>query len=382
MDHFFYVAESQFDQEDAVNNRIINNIKAITDKSDFIVTIIGYGDEKEIVKEGITIKNVKKGNGAIQKLFYFLFRGLFVSRLLRKERIKPAAVIYYGVSARFFFPLMRYARRGKIKIICDMVEWYNLSHLPLGKFGPLALDANFGIKFFIPRCDGLIAISSYLQNYFVSKNMKVIRVPVLIDSRRIINKSNKISAFDEEYLNLIYAGFPGKKDLVLNIVDAVEKLSRKGAKIRFHLIGPSKTGLEKQFSRHFSDAIICHGKLKQSSVTNYLQQADFSVLLRPRERYAEAGFPTKFVESLNAGLPVIANITSDLSYYLKDGYNGFIVDDSSVDSLVNVLKKVINSDKEEFELMRKNALLTSRQNFDYRLFTGDFTTFFKQIIRD
>ncbi len=40
-----------------------------------------------------------------------------------------------------------------------------------------------------------------------------------------------------------------------------------------------------------------------------------------------AGFPTKFVESLGAGCPVITNYTSDLDLYLKNGFNGFVVKD-------------------------------------------------------
>lgn len=381
MHQFYYIAETQFDQRDAVTNRIVNNIKAITSQNDCTVTIIGYGDAKEIIYDGITIKNVRKGKGLIQKLFYFIFRGFFVSKLLSKESIQPRIIIYYGCSMRFLFPLKQYVRRKQIKIICDIAEWYNPSHLPAGgKFSPLALDVSLGLKYFVPKCDGVIVISTFLESYFVSKNVKTIRIPVLVDTIKVERTSVNIESFDKKYLNLIYAGFPGKKDLVLNVIVAVEKLFKEGVNIRFHLLGPTMSELGIKSNMHSPSSIICHGRINQEIVPEYLKQADFSVLIRPDERYAQAGFPTKFVESLNAGLPVIANLTSDLFYYLKEGYNGFIVKDSSVNSIMEVLKKVVVLDKSKIKIMKNNAVLTAAENFDYRLFSGNFSKFFHEIL--
>ena len=57
----------------------------------------------------------------------------------------------------------------------------------------------------------------------------------------------------------------------------------------------------------------------------------------------QSGFPTKFVESLSFGRPVIANGTSDILCYLKDGYNGYVVNDFSIKSLVDTLNKVLDN---------------------------------------
>lgn len=381
MCQIYYVVEQDFSKGNAITNRVLNNVKAITNKDDCKVTIIGYGDVSEIIQDGYIIKNVKRGNGLIQKLFFYVLRGFFVIQLLRKESPQPQAVVFFGFSPRFLVPLLSYVRSNKIKIIIDIVEWFKPSHLPLGRFGPFALDLYFGMKYFIPKCDGVIAISTFLQNYYASRNLKTIRIPVLVDTTK--NDDSQlfnIEPFDKKYLNLIYAGFPGEKDLIFNLICAVEKLYSDGVDIRLHLLGPTRDELERKSKRRFAAAIVCHGKVLQNVVPGYLKQADFSILIRPDERYAHAGFPTKFVESLNAGLPVIANYTSDLSLYLKDGYNGFVLEDSSIIAITETLKTILAIDKSKLKIMHKNANLTAKSNFDFRLYANDISLFIHQII--
>ena len=380
MYRFVYITESRLDQEDAVNNRIINNIKAIRNSMNCDFTIIGYGDKTQTNYMDVPVKNVKRGKGYVQKIFFFIFRGFFVYKLLRKDLSKPDLIIYYGSSFRYFYFLMKYARQEKVKIICDVVEWFNPSHLPLGRFGPMAFDIKIGFKYYIPKCDGIIAISTYLQNYFISKKLRTLRIPVLVDTHIQDSKLYEVqlrqTLFDNGFVNLIYAGFPGKKDLIFNIISAVEKLYDDGLPIRLHIIGPTADELRINLGK----GIKCYGRIEQKLVLEYLKEADFSVLLRPSERYAHAGFPTKFVESLASGLPVIANLTSDLDKYLKDQFNGFIVRDSSVNSLIEVLNYAINIDKGQSRIMHRNAYETAVLNFDFRLFSNDFSSFIHTII--
>ena len=129
----------------------------------------------------------------------------------------------------------------------------------------------------------------------------------------------------------------------------------------------------------FSDSIVFHGMIPQQYVSNYLKNADYSVLLRPNKRYAQAGFPTKFVESLNMGLPVVSNLTSDLKLYLKDGYNGFVIPDTSKESILEVFNIIANVDINSKFNIRKNARITAINNFNYKLFTNQFVKFFKEI---
>lgn len=374
MKEVFYIGEFDFNRKNASAVRIINNCKALLEYGNIGIKIIGYSDVSCFKEGDLSVINVPRGKNLLLKLFFYIFRSFFVIHLLEKNIEKPDVLIYYGASARILLPLIIYSKVRQIKIVADIVEWQDYSHLPFGKFGPVALDVYLCLTHLIPRCDGVIAISSFLCNHFKNRGLPTIRIPVLVDTQHN-NPSESISDFDKNCLNLIYAGFPGQKDLLFNAIDAIEQLASEGILIKLHVLGPTKKQLERLGRNRFSDAIICYGQIAQDKVAFFLEQADFSVLLRPDKRYAHAGFPTKFVESIKAGLPVIANYTSDLSLFLKDGYNGFVVGDCSANALITKIKYILSTYKGTFCQLRINARQTAVEHFDYRLFSkelGDF----------
>jgi len=383
MINLYYIgADEDFARNSAGALRIINNCKAISQNPIYNIRIIGYSDIEYLTKDSYEVFNTKRGKNALQKFFYYLVRSFSIIKLLKRFLEKPDIIIYYGTSARILFPLLQYCKHNQIKLIEDVVEWYNYSHLPFGKYGPLAIDVNLAMTKLIHKCNGVIVISTFLQNYYNYKVNKILKVPILIDNVIQTLPINESISFDSDYLNLIYAGFPGRKDLLFNVITAVEYCSSIGFAVKLHILGPTKNELGSFFKHQFSNSIIFHGKVSQSLVSENLKRADFSVLLRPDERYAHAGFPTKFVESLNSGLPVIANITSDLANYLIDGYNGFIVPDSSVNSFVAVLKKILSKDKNEFKKMKINAQKTAKENFQYQLFSKCLSDFILDIVNE
>ena len=98
-------------------------------------------------------------------------------------------------------------------------------------------------------------------------------------------------------------------------------------------------------------------------------RADFSVLLRRPDKVATAGFPTKFVESLAVGTPVIATLTSDLGDHLVDGQNGLICDDASPETVARALERALALSGREKSALRKAARHTAETGFDYRRHT-------------
>ena len=93
------------------------------------------------------------------------------------------------------------------------------------------------------------------------------------------------------------------------------------------------------------------------------------------QRYAKAGFPTKFAESLATATPIICNATSDIADYLKDGQNGFWVADGSSTAFATVLRKAIKLSYEQRCWMQLKARETAEEYFDYRVYVDDLAQF-------
>jgi glycosyltransferase involved in cell wall biosynthesis len=114
-----------------------------------------------------------------------------------------------------------------------------------------------------------------------------------------------------------------------NIIDTID----------IRIIGINKNqlvntcGVSQQVLDKLGNSLKAVGRIPRDGVLKNLEEADFTVLMRsPDQRYAKAGFPTKVVESLSSGTPVICNITSDLGDYIRDGENGIVVDRCSAEA--------------------------------------------------
>lgn len=292
--------------------------------------------------------------------------------------VKPKAIIIYSGYSPYLLRVLRWARRNNVKVIFDAVEWYDSPNFISGFISPYYLNIELAMRFLIKKCDGVIVISQYLNNYYSKSISNIIKVPPTVDCKNIYPRVN---SDDNSCINLVYAGNPGTKDALATIVEAVLAVAAAGNNVRFHIAGLNNTQLEKYLPlknygcRDIDKIILCYGVLDHRSTLNLVKESDYSVIIRPSIRSVQAGFPTKFVESLVVGTPVISNITSDLGTYLENGYNGFICPDPLLSSLTQVINncfKVVNYDE-----MRKNARHTAEQYFDFDKYADDFKIILK-----
>jgi glycosyltransferase involved in cell wall biosynthesis len=81
-----------------------------------------------------------------------------------------------------------------------------------------------------------------------------------------------------------------------------------------------------------------------------------------------AGFPTKFVESISCGVPVIATNSSDLADYIDSGCrNGYIVETQKFEEAMN---DILNS---------KRDIPVDDELFDYRKYVKAAESFLHRI---
>jgi glycosyltransferase involved in cell wall biosynthesis len=234
------------------------------------------------------------------------------------------------------------------------------------------------LKYVIPKTKNVIAISTLLENYYNKKQCNTVRIPTVIDMQEYV----ELSFSHNEKLVIAYAGMPAKnKDFILNVLEAMLLLRRNELdRIEFRIFGLTKDQLiNSNKYNQLGDSLKCMGKIPYLEVKSEIAKADFTVLLRPGKRYANAGFPTKVGESMACGVPVITNMTSDLNLYVVDEVNGVICDNESPEACAAALRRALQLTSQQKKEMRTAALQTAYKNFDYKVYVRDMREFLENL---
>lgn len=293
---------------------------------------------------------------------------------------KPHTVVLYSGYSPYLFHLLPWARRNGVRLVFDAVEWYDPAS-PMGWFSPYQLNIELAMRFLLPKVGHVISISEYLHQYYLAHGCQSVLVPPTLDVAA--TPVNTEGRDPQRPLKLVYAGSPGRKDLLDNILEAVLRLRRAGHALHLSVAGISERDAEpynavrSRTAGEVSAGVEFLGMLSHDASMSLVRKADFSLLLRHDARYSRAGFPTKFVESLAVGTPVIANLTSDLHRYLKDDETGFACTGPAPEDLEVALKRAKTLTREQHSDMRARCRKVAAEAFDYRAFVAPFSSFFR-----
>lgn len=322
------------------------------------------------------LKSIKRNNILRKKV------SAFINELNKKVTIKAIVLGNPEYEVKW---LLKEKRLTGIPVIPDVVEWYDFSRF----IGPFAiykfLKNRITLRYWNVQCRNLICISTLLEKYYKGRKCNVIRIPTILNTQDFLADLNARDS--SERIVIAYAGSPAKKDLILNMAKAIACLSKEERrKVQLNIYGTDlegfrRLGLDEKILNSLGESLKCFGRVSHSEVKRQLAVADYTVLLRPNKKYANAGFPTKVGESMAMGVPVIANITSDLGKYLHDGIEGIICDDESPEACAKAIRKALSIDESQRKMMRKNARRQAEESFDYRNYIKPVQMYIEGIIR-
>lgn len=398
-----YVGNFQFPDGDAGASRVLGIGRALREQGH---TVVFFGIENQAT--GNTDSRIAYDDNPIYSGFRYysaysatasfaqkiqrqfsIITGSSVFECLMAEEICHGpidAVVAYQSPSIVILRLQRWCRQRKIPLICDTVEWYDPSHVMGGRFGPFALDSELRMRRIQHKCDGIIAISSYLEKYYRNiSNIPVVRIPPLLDllNNELPKKLNRLSS---DRLSLVFAGNAGKKDLITNAIRGLAMLGEQAKRCEIVMIGPSsgelrkKLGADADLLTKLSGSLLFTGRLPHQETLSNVAQADFSILLRPDARFANAGFPTKLVESLGMCTPLICNLTSDIGMYVHDGEEGIVVKDCSPEAFAESVRRALALTADERIAMRSRARKCAEDNFDYRNWVKPISEFMDMVV--
>lgn len=347
--------------------------------------IIHFG-MNDIQKKGI-YKNVefmslyKNNKSIIYKLMNIITYPIRLNNLyikMRNDYGTPAVIHIYDIPKKCINWAISLAEKLDIPIVHDSVEWYSPCEFTFGRLAyPYVLKNRTNTKL-IREPISVIAISTFLERHFSKRGLDTIRIPVIMDSSEY--ETTKTTYKDK--IKIVYAGSPAKKDYLAECIYAFAILPiEKKQRLEFHIFGADLNYVQFCCNNESlsTECIFAHGRVQRYEVMKKLAESDFSLLLRPeKERYSQAGFPTKSVEAMMSGCAMICNLTSDLNLYLENDVNAIIVNDCSREAMRDALVKVAELNHETIDEIKNNARDTAEKYFDYRHYIDDVANLIKR----
>lgn len=293
-------------------------------------------------------------------------------------------VVAYNYQAVALNRLKKYCWKHGCKIIADCTEWYSTKGTGLLFKMIKGTDSFLRMRIIQKQLDGLIVISNYLEQYY-KKHNQIIKIPPLVDLNEIKWSATSDISRDDSRVKLIYSGSPGReKDKINYIVDLLCEF-RDNDNFNMGIVGLSKEQFSKDFPDYkwkveaLSEKIKFHGRVSHIESLEILRNADVCMFIREDNLTTKAGFPTKFVESISCGIPVITTKTSDLNDFLSIGINGYFIEGISSEKTKNLLNEILFINPQKIKDL-KNSYLVDSKIFHYENYKNTFDKFLNKII--
>lgn len=368
--------------KNAAAQRVTANAKAFRDLG-YETFFIGLSNDPLLINKVELFEGFKYINLSYPKNIWDWYKYLTSIKHLKKYLKKqPDLIVAYNYPAIALGKLRKWTIKNKIPLVADCTEWYEAKGNIVFRLIK-GFDTKYRMERIHQTLDGLIAISDFLYNYYVVKMDNVVKIPPLVDSSmKKWDNNNILDAENNGTTNLIYAGSPGSgnKDRLDVIIKALMKLKNEGI-TNFNLsvigltenqyIGAFKSEVPFQIKEH----IKFKGRLSHHKTLDEIKKAHYNIFFRDNNLTNKAGFPTKFVEAISCGTPVLTNLSSNLKDYLTQGENGYVIDVKNEYNLVEGLKSAIMNSFENIISMK--SFCKSSNLFDYKNFYTDFECLIK-----
>lgn len=329
-----YIGGFQLPDKNAAAQRVVNIAKALRDFGQDVVFLHNVKSIKfPVWKNYFGFRSYECGKNPIKYNF-----GISIIKKIAKDE-KIDTIIAYNYPSIALNKLVSFCKKQKIKVVADVTEWYEVQGKSI-KSLIKRWDVKFRMTKVHPKMDGIIAISQYLYDYYKNKT-NTVKIPPLVDLSeakwRTEKEKNNVPTF-------VYAGDPSTQkerlDLIVNMIEEIAKEKSIALKV----VGITREEYEFMYSTSYGgNSIKFYGRLPHKDAVREVALADWSIIIREDTLSNKAGFPTKVVESISCGTPVIANYFSNIKDYL-DERNSLLVNniDDILDNIVFAMQKKDN----------------------------------------
>ena len=242
---------------------------------------------------------------------------------------------------------------------------------------------NFLEKFALKNTSVILPVDQITRDYYLKlypqfkDKFHVIPTGVNIDFFKPLDKQKARDNFGFLKTDkiILYVGRIEPPKKIEEIVKSFEILSKQNSDYKFIIVGDGDLlhEIKKLTSRlKLDDSITFFGIRKRNELPEIFNLADVSVLYSKNE-----GSPLSVKESLACGIPVVANCVGDIPLVIKNNYNGYLVENESIDELAKKLKLTIEKSVE----LKQNCI-DSIQDYTTEKVNQEVINLYKKVLNE
>lgn len=227
-----------------------------------------------------------------------------------------------------------------------MVAWINDINVP-GQTVPATLSRRLDYllqRWIIPHCSGLVVVSEAIIRDF-APGARFIRINGGIGSEVLKQLSKRMQKrTDDDMFTIVTAGSLDKANGIREILDAFTLLP--GGQFRLLIAGAGPLEEEVRRATQLNDRIRYYGLVDHEKVLDLYDQADVLINMRlTKTLKTEYFFPSKLIEYLASGIPVITTCTDQVEKEFAEV--AFLLRDESPQGLAKLIISLSRMTPEE-----------------------------------
>ncbi len=169
--------------------------------------------------------------------------------------------------------------------------------------------------------------------------------------------------------NLYYIGILLENRAILEIIESIYDLKKRGLMYKFHCVGELFSDLNKKiknltFYNEIKDQLFFYGRLSLDEGYQLAQNMDLGLCLIYPMKNSEESYPTKIFEYMYVGLPVL---TSNFTLYkeiVEKNEAGLCISPNSINEIVeSIINLTKNSEKNE--IIGRNSSKIVKENYNW-----------------
>ncbi|HLN22187.1 MAG TPA: glycosyltransferase family 4 protein [Bacteroidales bacterium] len=303
----------------------------------------------------------------LKKINKFLRTWSLMMRIHRMDKIR-LIIVYTAIPATFFYAWI-FSKLTGSKLIQEISE-HPLRYYETGTFNKSI--GTIKLKTFSSLTDGILCISHYLINFYKERGFpqhRLLLVPSTVDPSRF-------SINVDRPLPFRYIGYFGnltfQRDNVDVLMEAFALIAAKHPSVNLVLGGPGNGEDRLKIVRLASelgmtDRIQLLDFLPREEIIKYIVNSDILVMVRANDKKTQASFPSKLTEYLATSRPVISVNVGEISMFLTDGVNAYIVEPGNKKCLAEKIDNVLAGyDSAKMTAMNGRQLAETVFNYNYQ----------------